>query len=141
MSADRSRQVFAHLAIALSAHVKSAGRSGLVVRVEVLTLRDLAQNLATARQDATPLAVPSEPGEADVMAPRDALLLTKRDAAAALRVSTRTVERLIAAGTLRAVTVGSSPRIRRADLEAYVESLTPAPSSFREAMTTKELTA
>ena len=69
---------------------------------------------------------------------KDALLLTKRDASALLRVSVRTVERLIASGSLRTVTVSASPRIRRSDLEAYVNSLTTSPADFSEGIVTKE---
>lgn len=140
MTADRSRQVFAHLAIALSEHSRSAGRSGLVVPGEVLALRDIALSLATERQGATPLAVPVAAVDDEAMS-KDSLLLTKRDAARELRVSVRTVERLIAAGDLAAVVVGASPRIRRADLAAYVDRLNPSPSSFREGITTKEKSA
>lgn len=53
--------------------------------------------------------------------PRElAMLLTLREVAEQLRVSTRTVTRLIAAGTLPAITVGSRLRVREDDLQAYV---------------------
>lgn len=53
--------------------------------------------------------------------PRElAMLLTLREVAEQLRVSTRTVTRLIAAGKLPALTVGSRLRIREDDLQAYV---------------------
>jgi excisionase family DNA binding protein len=47
-------------------------------------------------------------------------LLTLDEVAAALRVSRRTVERLVAAGRLRPVHVGRRPLITAVELEAYV---------------------
>ena len=57
----------------------------------------------------------------------ETLLLTLREAAEQLRVSTRTVHRLIHAGELPTVPVRRSLRIRRADLRAYVDGLTAKP--------------
>lgn len=52
------------------------------------------------------------------------LLLTLDEVAEALSFDRRTVERMIAAGTLRAVYPRPrSPRIRSADLERYVDGL------------------
>lgn len=51
------------------------------------------------------------------------LTLDYQTAARRLSVSGRTVRRLVADGRLRAVTVGGSPRIRAADLAAYVDRL------------------
>ena len=50
-------------------------------------------------------------------------LLTVREVAAALRVSTMTVYRLIRAGELRALRVGHSYRIRESDVDAYLEEV------------------
>lgn len=136
---DLPRQVFAHLAIAVTTHEKNARRQGLVVPDPLLALRDIALSLATVRQDATVLARLT-PATHDEDMDRDArLLMTKRAAAAQLGVSVRTVERLIACGALPCVAVQSSTRIRRSDLEEYVRTL-PASgsSSFREHVTTKE---
>jgi excisionase family DNA binding protein len=47
-------------------------------------------------------------------------LLTVREVAATLRVSTMTVYRLIKAGALRSTRVGKGYRIRPADLERYL---------------------
>jgi excisionase family DNA binding protein len=137
MTADHARAFMAHLAIAVTQHEKGARRSALVVPAELLALRDIALTLATARQEPPPMESPTQPVKDDDMA-KDALLLTKRDASALLRVSVRTVERLIASGSLRTVTVSASPRIRRSDLEAYVNSLTTAPADFSEGIVTKE---
>ena len=50
----------------------------------------------------------------------DQPLLRVREVADALRVSTMTVYRLIRAGDLEATRVGSSYRIREADVAAYL---------------------
>ena len=51
------------------------------------------------------------------------LLITKSDAAEALCVSLRTIERLISAGRLPLVHVEGAARVRVTDLEAYVQGL------------------
>jgi len=51
-----------------------------------------------------------------------AAYLTLDGAAAELALSERTIRRAIAAGDLPAYKVGKSVRIRRADLEAWLES-------------------
>jgi excisionase family DNA binding protein len=51
-------------------------------------------------------------------------LLTVREVADAMRVSTMTVYRLIRAGSLPAIRVGKHFRIREHDLDAYLEAQT-----------------
>jgi excisionase family DNA binding protein len=51
-------------------------------------------------------------------------LLTVREVAEAMRVSTMTVYRLIRAGSLRAIRVGKHFRIRANDLDVYLEAQT-----------------
>jgi excisionase family DNA binding protein len=51
-------------------------------------------------------------------------LLTVREIADAMRVSTMTVYRLIRAGALPAIRVGKHFRIRARDLDQYLESQT-----------------
>lgn len=136
MSSD-AREFMAHLAIALSTHEKAARRSSLAVPAELLALRDIALSLATERQGATPLDVRSSPADDEDMASKE-LMLTRRDAANLLRVSVRTVDRLVGAGSLRSVLVGGSRRIRRSDLDDYVQALTPPPQRLRDGITTKE---
>lgn len=58
--------------------------------------------------------------------PVGSLLLDIDEVVAELRSSESTVRRLIADGRLRAVRLERGVRVRRADLEAYVESLAPA---------------
>ena len=53
----------------------------------------------------------------------DTLLLTIDEVADHLRISTRTVRRLIQAGELPTVPIGRNLRIRRYDLSAYVDGL------------------
>jgi excisionase family DNA binding protein len=57
----------------------------------------------------------------------DPLAYTKADAAKAIGVGLRTLEREIAEGRIRVTRVRNKPVIRRADLEAYLERLA-APS-------------
>jgi excisionase family DNA binding protein len=52
-----------------------------------------------------------------------ALLLDYRHAGEWLDLSDRTVRRLVHDGELPAVKIGGATRIRRVDLEAYVENL------------------
>ena len=49
-------------------------------------------------------------------------LMTPREVAETMRVSTMTVYRLVKAGTLPAIRVGKHLRIRRADLRAYLDA-------------------
>jgi len=51
-------------------------------------------------------------------------LLTVREVAAAMRVSTMTVYRLIRSGALPAIRVGKHFRIRESDLEHYLQAQT-----------------
>ena len=51
-------------------------------------------------------------------------LLTVREVADAMRVSTMTVYRLIRSGALRAIRVGKHFRIRAHDLDHYLEAQT-----------------
>ncbi|MFJ7293275.1 helix-turn-helix domain-containing protein [Streptomyces collinus] len=57
--------------------------------------------------------------------PSDQLLYTPTEAATVLRFGRSTVYELMAEGVLRYVKRGRSRRIRRSDLEAYVDSLEP----------------
>jgi excisionase family DNA binding protein len=55
---------------------------------------------------------------------REHQLLTVREVAGSMRVSTMTVYRLIRAGALPAIRVGKHFRIREHDLEMYLEAQT-----------------
>ena len=59
----------------------------------------------------------------ELLEPAPVLLRTYDETAKALRVSPKTVERLVAAGELAAVSIGRSRRVRQCDLEAFVTSL------------------
>lgn len=79
---------------------------------------------AKVGHDRTDLASAAELVEyAPVAAP---LLLTKAEAAEALGMSVRNLDRIVASGRLQAVRTGAaSVRVRRSDLEAYVAELQP----------------
>lgn len=128
-----ARLIAAHLARAISKHEAECRRDGVLLPPALPLLVDFLVSLASARQDATPLA---DLANADHSGPMERTLLTKRETAAELRCSVRTVERMISAGRLAAVELGGQLRVRRVDLDAFVESL--APRSFREAIESKE---
>lgn len=80
-------------------------------------LHDLAVRLREV-QDGSRVDVP-----ATNLHVEQVLLLDLQDAAEHLGVSMSTVKRLIGNGVLASVRVGSSRRVRRVDLAAYVENL------------------
>ena len=60
--------------------------------------------------------------------PSDQLLYRPEEAAEVLRFGRSTVYDLMAEGVLKYVKQGRSRRIRRSDLEAYVNNLEPLPN-------------
>ncbi|WP_328749128.1 helix-turn-helix domain-containing protein [Streptomyces sp. NBC_00285] len=62
------------------------------------------------------------------LSPADQLLYTPAEAATVLRFGRSTVYELMAEGALKYVKRGRSRRIRRSDLEAFVNALEPQPS-------------
>jgi len=81
------------------------------------------------RVTTTPLSVVSvsglgAPDVSGVSMLRDDQLMTVREVAEHMRVSTMTVYRLIKAGELSAVRVGKNFRIRESDLQAYLDGCT-----------------
>lgn len=133
-----NRVLFAHLARALARYVPEAERvarqNGSTVPEELLKAAAFFEDCGTLRQGATPL---DEPGDVEDRGAMTHPVLTKREAAASLRLSVRQVERLIAAGKLEAVKLEGSTRIRRDDLETYVRGLSSA-RSFRDSVTEKD---
>ena len=119
-----------HLAVALSHYVEQARRQGLELPDEVRalaawTLR-LAQasGAATSRPQTTELDCRFTTSDPSGMS-EPTLLLRPEDAAVALGVSRRTVERLISSGELPTVQLGRSVRVPRDRLRQYVASLPP----------------
>lgn len=55
-------------------------------------------------------------------APKQDKLITKKMAAQRLSVSTRTIDRMAAEGSLEKVFVGSAPRFRNSDIDRIVEN-------------------
>ncbi|MGW3494005.1 helix-turn-helix domain-containing protein [Streptomyces sp. NPDC001020] len=60
--------------------------------------------------------------------PADRLLYRPEDAAEALSIGRSTVYELMAEGTLKYIKLGRTRRIRRVDLEAFVENLPVLPN-------------
>jgi len=123
-----NRLLLGHVAVALSRYVKELRREGVAAPPEVLALAEFFADCVSRRQDASPLGAGGDQANSGDM--KEYPMLTKREAAAALRCSVSTVERLIRAGSLNAVKVEGSTRIRRVDLDFYVAGLTP--HSFRD---------
>lgn len=130
-----NRQLFAHLAVALSRYSKEVGREGIVPPSELLILADFFADCARVRQDTTSLGDPAEDGDGSAM--NKHLMATKREAAAELRISVRQLERILArpGSGLSAVRIEGGVRIRRADLDAYVAGL--GARSFRDSIEEK----
>jgi excisionase family DNA binding protein len=130
----RNRELFAHLALALSRYERESCRDGQAVPPELGVIRAFVMDCAQQRQDATRL------GDVEVATHDEGMtsnpMLTRRETAAALRCSARTVDRLIASGALVAVKVEGSTRVRRIDLETYIANLSPR--SFRDDVTSKD---
>jgi len=107
-----------HLEVALRRHVESLRRDGAPVPGCVVSA---VTTVATVRLAATRLDPNADTADAGEV---PSLLLVKRDAGRLLGVSERTVERLIAAGSLPAVRLcDGAVRIRRTDVEAFADSL------------------
>jgi excisionase family DNA binding protein len=95
--------------------------NGGLAPIGLAEVRDEFMRAAKDRQDPTKLATFEDLFDALLVAPR---LLRIAQVATALASSSRTVERLIAAGELPTVRLGDgSTRVRVTDLDAYVESL------------------
>lgn len=131
-----TRQLAAHLALALARHENACARDGIRTPSEVTTIRELLTRAATDRQEPTLLATSSTDLDSGCVVNNP--VLTIAETARLLSVSKRTVERLIASGALVAVRMGSAAtRVRRIDLDAYLAGLSH-PTGFRETMTKKD---
>ena len=128
-----NRVLLGHVAVALSRYVKELRREGVTAPSEVLALAEFVADCVTPRQDASRLGAGGDQPDSEDM--KVYPMLTKREAAAALRCSVSTVERLIRAGSLTAVKVEGSTRIRRVDFDFYIAGLTH--NSFRHAVEEK----
>jgi len=130
----RNRALLAHLSLALGRYATDVRRDGLTPPPELLLLAELFADCATARQDATTFQEATGAGNDGPM--KEHPLMTKREVAASLRCSTRTVDRLLASGKLTAVRVGGATRVRRSDLADYIAGLSAR--SFRDSVQQKE---
>jgi len=120
----RVPEIVRHLTIALSRHVRQLHAEGAAVPREVEELTALLVHLARIRH--CPPAVAVMDGNDHSAVVPDRMLVTKHEAAQLLRVSVRTVERLVATGRLQQVQVERLARFRVGDLEAYVRGLAEA---------------
>ena len=130
---ELSPEVAGHLAVAIELYRRELRKASGWAGPELLDdLGVMAQKNARGRQEVTAVLDLVDLLEDGRIMP---LLLSKTAAAQALGVSLRTLHRLIAAGSLPAVTVEGRVLIRRSDLEAYAAGL--GPHSFRDGIATK----
>ena len=113
----------AHLARALAEHLRWCRANAITPPPALVALADEMVSGGQARSPLDPLDSTPDAGP---MLPLD-----YAETAARLRVSERTVRRLVSAGALPAVDVAGCRRVRVADLLAYVETL-PAAGPGRE---------
>jgi excisionase family DNA binding protein len=133
-----SRDVLVHVAAALARYAREGRTDGIAVPPEINALADLLVSGLSVRTRQQPTEGALGPGGPDAGL-MTSLMLTIRETAGALRCSTRTVERLVAAGELRAVKVAGATRIRRGDLDAFIAALSPrAALSFRDRVDVKD---
>jgi excisionase family DNA binding protein len=134
VSADSDRDLAAYILSALGRAVLDTRRNGGHLPDGLTDLFERLDGRASKRPDATessPRAVNGDDGPMP-----ESALVTKRQAAAYLSCSLRTVERLFGRGELRAVNVARGDRLRRADLDAYVAALAGS-RPFRETVAAK----
>jgi excisionase family DNA binding protein len=125
-----------HAAVALREHRKRLRRDRVPEPPGLAAIEALCTQLAgTSRHEPQAFGADAEPGEAGVMN-HDPLLLLHKEAAAMLRMSERTLNRLVHEGKIHPVDAGRGRTMfRRADIEQYVASL--GPRSMREQVTLK----
>jgi excisionase family DNA binding protein len=124
---DQSSEFVTHLALALTRYGRHLRQDRLSIPPMIEELTALLVRCARVRPAATRMDEKKPTAQADAVA--KPLLVTKAEAAEYLRVSVRTVERLIAGGQLPLLHIERSSRLRLADIEAYVDSLIPGDST------------
>ena len=86
-------------------------------------LQQLQRHCSEQASDSARLDATQEAEIAHLLQPAPVLLRTLDETAEALRLSRKTVERLVAAGRLATVSIGSARRVRQRDLDAFVADL------------------
>jgi excisionase family DNA binding protein len=124
---DQPSEFVTHLALALTRYARHLRQDRLSVPPAIDELAALVLRCARARPTTT--RVDDEEPRTQGGAVARQLLVTKAEAAESLRVSVRTVERLIASGQLPLLHVEGASRLRLSDVEAYVDSLIPGESA------------
>ncbi|MCU1612776.1 MAG: DNA-binding protein [Frankiales bacterium] len=114
-------QVAAHLSAAVGDYRRKFRQMGMSTPEELEQLQDELSKVARSGLHRTDLDRLAEVADAAAVIPR---LLTYAQAARALACGERTVRRLAEAGVLPKVKVGGAARVRVADLDLYVDSLT-----------------
>lgn len=110
----------AHLRLAIDRWMAECRRDAMSLPAGLLELRRLIGSTAGHSGPRSAEAVPV-PHTATV----PPLLLTYDHAAEVLATSRSTLKRMVRSGVLPVVKVAGSPRVRKADLDAYVARLVP----------------
>ena len=121
---DQASEFVAHLSLALTRYARHLRRDRLAVPPVIDELAALLVRCVRTRPTTTRVDEEGSTTQGDAVARQ--LLVTKAEAAESLRVSVRTVERLIAGGQLPLLHIERASRLRLADVEAYIDSLVPA---------------
>lgn len=120
MSVDRA--LAAELNQALDIYGRWRRTNGLPPAKRLTQLAESWSGLVRAGQD-RPDHQPQRDDVDNGLVP--SVLVNESETARLLGVSERTVRRRAAAGELVAVRIGAAKRYRKADIEAYIDSLTP----------------
>ncbi len=136
MIIDLDRQGWAWMAVAMKMLERWSRENGRTLPPDIAALAALAKKYDSVRQEPTDRAGSDELLDDEVV--RRKLTHSLDEAADRIGVSKRTVERLVADGTLPSVRIVGARRIRVSDLEAYIESLPTAARSFRDDINRKQ---
>ena len=124
-----SPELSPHIAKALGVHVRWCDVNGIPVPDGLVEVQKWAQVVARGLSSPLPLL---EGDDAHV----EPLILTLPQAAEVLGCSVSKVKTLIAAGQLPVIDFGGVRRVRRSDIEAFVERLAGG-TSFRDSIESK----
>ena len=122
MIVDFSQETARHLGKALELYWRWCRENGTVAPREVQILSGHIDFLARNGPPRTDAVISAGVSHRESMTDELILSMTYKDVAQRLRLSERTVRRLVAAGELKVVRIGGAPRVRVADLLEYVES-------------------
>lgn len=113
-----------HLAAALNHYERECRRNGGYLPSALLALRDALSSLATNGQERPRVVTGPRVVDDGVMtstASPEPMVMNFEEVARTLRVSERSVRRLVSSGEIPTVRVGAAPRVRVEDVRQYVD--------------------